>query len=736
MPQPFAASQRTFAAGEVSPQLARRSDLAKVQTALAACENFVVLIEGGVTRSPGSIFVMELPAPAEAGLLIPFQAQRDDAYVVVLNGGQGRVIRNGGVVLFGGAPYAFPVPWAAADLAALRWTQSADTLFVGCKGTVPRELVRFDHDDWRLSTHQPTDGPTDLQNTDQVRTIQASGVTGSVTLTANTATFDAGDVGGIYRLDEPNLATTPLWRSGETGIGAGARRRWNGNTYAAASGGDAGATAPTHEEGTVSAGAGLVAWQFVHDSYGTVLVTTVLSATSAIGTVQRRIPDTCVSAPTYRWFPPAWSSKAGWPEIPRLYQQRLFWFRGDKFWASKSNEYRSHDAGPTGATVADDDAFWARIVSPDGQLVSVEWAMSSKVLALGCSSGEWLIRPSDAAAVLTPTNVSAVDDSSEGSASQVPARVDGGAVFIGRSGARAHFVRLDVIAERLETQELTVTARHILKDARAVVWQRDPHRICWIATAAGALVGLTFMSEQQVIGWHRHPRSGFVEDLAAVRSADGLSDEVYMIVRRTIGGMTRRFVERLAPFPQDGAPTATGMVYLEAALTYEGPAVTTLSGLGHLEGETVSILADGKLHPQRQVDGGAVTLDFPAAVVAVGLPLTARLRTLPVEAQTQAGETRGKPKRIRAVILDRVASRGGRLATVHPAGEDPESLSEAFDIDDTGDAVMGAPPPLFTGETRVVLEAPHDDAVSVEITCAEPLPFMLTGIVADATVDG
>jgi len=132
------------------------------------------------------------------------------------------------------------------------------------------------------------------------------------------------------------------------------------------------------------------------------------------------------------------------------------------------------------------------------------------------------------------------------------------------------------------SSEITKSARHILAGkAASLAWQRDPHRILWIACQDGALRALTFMPEDKVLAFHRHPMvNGFVEWVASVPSADENSDEVYFGVRRVIEGATRRYVERLQDFFSPFSPevaTAAGAWYVDSGLSLTLP-VATITG--------------------------------------------------------------------------------------------------------------------------------------------------------------
>jgi len=154
--------------------------------------------------------------------------------------------------------------------------------------------------------------------------------------------------------------------------------------------------------------------------------------------------------------------------------------------------------------------------------------------------------------------------------------------------------------------DLTILADHIPSGGLTdMVWQQEPELIVWFVHSDGRLVGLTYDRANAAIGWHDHSigGSGVVESITAIPS--GAEDQVYMSVKRTIDGSTVRHVEFLKPI-EFGDDVADAF-YVDSGLTYDGSATTTITGLNHLEGETVTILADGASHPDKTVSGGSIT---------------------------------------------------------------------------------------------------------------------------------
>ena len=158
-----------------------------------------------------------------------------------------------------------------------------------------------------------------------------------------------------------------------------------------------------------------------------------------------------------------------------------------------------------------------------------------------------------------------------------------------------------------------------------MAYQEEPNSIVWCVRTDGQLLGFTYQREQQVTAWHRHIFGGSfgsgnaVCESVEVLPTDDSEYQVWVIIKRTINGVTKRYVEYLHKFDFDETDD-TSFNYLDSQLAYDGSATTTISGLDHLEGETVSVLADGSTHPNKVVSSGGITLDRSSTKVKVTTP--------------------------------------------------------------------------------------------------------------------
>ncbi len=262
-----------------------------------------------------------------------------------------------------------------------------------------------------------------------------------------------------------------------------------------------------------------------------------------------------------------------------------------------------------------------------------------------------------------------------------------------------------------------------------LAFQREPLRVLWAVRADGVLCGLTYRLDQDVWAWHRHPRAGKVRDIAVIPAADGKTDEVWLVVERTIAGMVRRMVEVMACDPEGPAGTdPSDCVFLDSSLTYEGDPATTFSGLGHLEGEAVEVLADGLARGPYTVSGGQIVLEAPAAKVHVGLAFRALLEARPLPRPARDGVASARARAITDVRVDMRESIGGRAGRTDDA-TDPlldRRVTDRFD----------APPAPFTGTVSISVDQVWDTDGRIVILTDQPYPMTIEAITVASSQPG
>src|SRR5260221_6806392 len=225
------------------------------------------------------------------------------------------------------------------------------------------------------------------------------------------------------------------------------------------------------------------------------------------------------------------------------------------------------------------------------------------------AGAEWRCYPGPSAAALTPGTCTTLPQSTYG-CSHVPPILSGtSALFVQERGSRVRQLKFDVLQDQYQSADMSVLSQHLLYDSAAQytiqewAFAEEPFRVIWCVRSDGILLGFTYMEEHQVFAWHRHTTDGIVESVASIPEQEGaaLLDAVYLIVARTVGGVTRRYLERMVARQ---FATIADAWFLDCALQYSGAPVTTVSGLSHLEGKTVAILGDGSVVPSQVVTGG------------------------------------------------------------------------------------------------------------------------------------
>jgi hypothetical protein len=342
------------------------------------------------------------------------------------------------------------------------------------------------------------------------------------------------------------------------------------------------------------------------------------------------------------------------PSSVSFYEQRLA-FAGTNnnpqtIWFSKAGDYENFTTGTNA-----DDAMIYTIAS--NQVNAIRYLKAQRTLVVGTSGGEFTVSADGTDASITPTNVTIKKQSSYGSAN-VDAVAAGNAILFLQKAKR----KIRELAYNFDSDSYVAPDLTILNDAVTesgiiqMEWQQEPDNILWCVREDGQLAALTYQRSEAVVSWHRHILGGsFGSGNAVVESIASISgvlneDELWVIVKRTVDGSTVRYVECFSDFDFDET-ASTDFKFLDSHLSYSGSATTTLSGLDHLEGQTVSILADGSVHANKIVSSGSVSLDREVTKACVGLSYDSVLQTMRIEGGAAEGTSQGKIKRITKVVL-------------------------------------------------------------------------------------
>ena len=292
-------------------------------------------------------------------------------------------------------------------------------------------------------------------------------------------------------------------------------------------------------------------------------------------------------------------------------------------------------------------------------------------------------------------------------------------ILIQKGQEKVKEVVFDLDTDGLVGRDLTVLAEHIANGGFTdMIWQQEPELVLWFVRSDGTLVGLSYDPQNQTVGWHTHPMGddGIVESITAIPS--GAEDQLYISVKRTINGVTTRHIVFMEQY--EFGTDISDAFYVDSGLTYDGSATSTITGLNHLEGETVQILADGATHADKTVSGGTITLDRSASKVHVGYSFDSKVQTLRMEAGGDDGVAQGKIKRIHGVTVRFVNTVGAEI------GPDEENLDRLPFRDSS--MAMDEAIPMFTGDKEISFPSGYDNDARVFIRQAQPLPMTVLAI--------
>ena len=742
-------SKSNFTAGELTPRLFGRTDLGRYDNGAQIIQNFLVQPHGGLSRRPGTKFVREVKTSANEVRLIPFQFNVEQAYILEFGNNYFRIYKDGGIVVSSGSPVEVATPYSTSDLAGLKFAQSADIMFLVHPNHAPRKITRTDHTAWTITEVDLQRGPmgdTNLTTT----TLTASGRTGSVTVTASADLFAATDVGRLVKLHNGFAKITAFTNA--TTVTAAVQELQDGRTE----------LAPEYTANTISFhegdpdSTGLEHNDRIEDSDGNFVVqgfqkgmritSSSTSSNNKSGMLIVDVTDTVITlAPGVdlaaeaagsnktltgdliadeNFQLGAFSSTTGFPRAVAFYEQRLV-FGGtasqpQTLFFSQGGDFENFERG----TDADDGLIYT---IGSNEVNVIRYLASGKNLLVGTSGGEFVVRASGFDEPLKPDNTQIKQQTTYGSADIQPMQVGNATLFLQRAKRKLRELVFSNESDSFVAPDMTILAEHITEGGiKEFAYQQEPDSVAWTVRNDGVLACMTYRREEQVVAWHRHIIGGtgaVVENVATI-PGDLDEDQVWLVVKRTINGATKRYVEVMTGF--DFGSDVTDAFFVDSGLTYSGSAATTISGLDHLEGETVSILADGAAHPDKVVSSGAVTLDRSATKAHIGLAFTSKVETLRVDQGSATGSAQGKTKRISEVTVRLFRSVGMKVGT---------STSELDIVPFRSSAnAMGSAVSLFTGDKTVEFRGGVDEDATIVIQQDQPLPMTILAIFPTVSV--
>lgn len=384
--------------------------------------------------------------------------------------------------------------------------------------------------------------------------------------------------------------------------------------------------------------------------------------------------------------------------------------RPNAVFASQSADFDNMD---TSRPAKDDDAYSfalvGRRVNAINQLVS-----TTSLLALTTDS---IFSVTGGDKAIGPNSTIPKKQSGRGSSRLPPIDIDETTFFQPNQGSAVRALGFSFDIDGYRSNNISIFSPHLFEGDTIVSWayQTEPYSCIWAVMASGVLLCFTWEQEQDVWGWTVCETAGFFEDVAVI-TEQGL-DRVYVVVRRQIGDQTVRFYERMAlPVTDD----YTEACHLDCAVTqiYDPPSAV-VTGLDHLEGETVSAFYDGYAQSGLTVVNGSVRLQAAASIVTVGLPYEAVIETLPLVLSTQRGPAHTDRQTITKAVIRCLDTKGIEVAVT---GGEFEAIAERLL------EPMGSLPDVAARDYHVDLPTRWSDSATITIRQQQPMPMHVTAL--------
>ena len=754
----------SFVSGELGAKLDGRTDFAKYATGAKTLENFLIHPQGSATRRVGTKFIAEVKTSSKKTRLIPFEFSTVQTYILEFGDQYMRVYKDQGQVLDSGSAFEISTPYLEAELFDLKFAQSADVMYITHPNHEVEKLSRTGHTNWTLTDVDFTDGPYLSTNSTTTTLTPASAAVGtSVNFTASAVTginngdgFQTTDVGrlisfnsGIAKITGRTNTTVVVctiltafantdaktdWKLGAFSDTTGhpscvsffeQRLAFAGTTaepqtlYFSKSGDYENMTAGTNADDAMIYT--IASNQVNRIRYLKAQRTLIVGTTggeftvSADGTDAAITPSNIVIKKQSSYGTanvdaiPAGNAVLFLQKAKRKIRELSYNFDTDGYVApdltilndivtkSGINEM-SYQQEP-------DSILWC--VRDDGVLAGLTYQRSENVIAwhrhiLGGKFGEATITVTDFANIADGTKI--VFTKSDGTTTTFTSATSAtSGKFHSTSSNNQTATNLKTLIDADADFTATVSTNTV------TIKETTPQASGFLTISSGDTTRLASTDEAHAV----------VESAASI-SGTLTEDEFYVIVKRTINGSTKRFVEVFANFDFD-ENDATDFKFLDSHLTYDGSATSTLSGLSHLEGQTVSVLADGSTHATKIVSSGSISLDRSTTKAVVGLAYDSVLQTMRIEGGAAEGTSQGKTKRISKVVLRLFETVGVKVGPTLAKLETVPFRTTSSDLSAPVDT-------LLAGDREIEFRDDYNSDGFIFIKQDQPLPLSVLAI--------
>lgn len=750
--------QINFGGGELSPNTYARVDIGKFGQGAKTLRNFFVRAEGGVSNRPGFEYVKEVKDSTETVRLIPFEFNDEQSYVLVFGDQHMRVVTNAGTVLeasqnITGATQANPVeltvtghsystgdevfissvggmtelnsrfftitstgantftldgedgtahtaytsggtvarvfelttPYLQTELETLKFRQSNDVLFMVHPNHEPRKLNRLGAANWTLTvtTFAPNQAaPTGV-------TVTPQGASGSTTYEYQ-----------VTAVAEETLEES-LVASGSTSTGNATLSSTNFNriTWTGASGAER-----------------YNVYKRDNGLYGFIGSTETL-----------QFDDDNIEADTLDTAPKArnpFSGAGNYPGAVGLHEQRSVYGGSiDSPLTVYMSQTSQFDNFNVSSPTRESDAVTFRLITGQGNTIRHIRSFEDRLFVF-TSGVVWNVQPGGDVDAITPTSKKIRVEEYLASTDVPPITIKKNILMVSgkqNRGFEVHTLGYSLQTDSYAGSDLTVISRHLFEGFTIREWAyaERPYRLVAAVRDDGDIVVMTYLQEQQIFAWARWETQGEFESICVV--PEGQEDVIYVVVKRTINGVDKKYIERLHT---RSFSTIEDAFFIDSGLTYDGSPTTTLSGLDHLEGETLVALADGNLVTNLTVTSGAVTLPNEASKIQIGLSYDATMETLPLNIVQQEA-TIDRKKVVKDIVVRVLDTRGIFAGSSATALEEYPSRSTEL---------WGDPAATLSDVIRVPVSGDWERDIGVTIKTEAALPMTLLSVIPGVNI--
>ena len=756
-----------FTAGELSPRLDGRNDLSKYPSGCKTLENFIVYPHGSAARRSGSQFISEVKTSSKKTRLIPFEFSTTQTYILEFGDQYIRVYKDKGQVQSGGSAVEISTPYLEAELFDLKFAQSADVLYICHPNHEVEKLSRTSHTSWTLADVDFTKGPMQDANTTTTTLNPGQSAVGTgISLAASATTginsgsgFQSTDVGRFVFLNGGYAKITGVTDTTNATIeiltaltGASATANWRLGAFSDTTGHPSCVTffeqrlvfaGTTNQPQTVFfsksgdyenmdaniggtiADSDAIIYTIASNQVNAIRFMTA-TRTLIIGTAGGEFSvsgggaDVAITPTNILIKKQSNHGAANLDALAvgnvTLFMQRArrkmrelaYNFDVDGYIAPDMTILAEHitEGGITQMAYQQEPNQIIWLVRGDGELIGFTYQREQQVTAwhrhiFGGKFGEATITVTDFANIADNTKI--VLTKSDGTSTTFNSATSAtSGKFHTTSSNNQTATNLKTLIDADSNFTATVSTNTV------TIKETTPQSTGFLTITTGDTTRLASTDEGKAIC-----------ESVAVIPTDDTEYEVYIIMKRTINGSTKRYIEVLNTFDFTETDNTT-FNFLDSQLDYNGSATTTISGLSHLEGQTVSILADGATHADKVVSSGSITLDRSSTKVKVGLSYTSLLQTMRIDAGARDGTSQSKTKRIYEITIRLFESVGVEV------GPDLNNL-ERIPFRSSANAMNQGITP-FTGDKEVEFRGNYETDGFVFVRQTQPLPLTILSL--------